>query len=188
MAAYTGYCGCPSCYPHYQRHIMEQEIAYRVAREVEYEMRRMMMPRMQYYYETSIMGMDVAKPTDTVECIGKWQSVAMREQGYWETRAWNQQYISYSETSAWNKEAIKQLMAGEPKKESNNMGGIVKRIKALGLNKADKLLRKYQIVDNAGDLTSDGKEALLNLLFEQNKTALVAKLTEVEANEKQSKK
>jgi hypothetical protein len=98
---------------------------------------------------------------------------------------WMQQ--AKSSTGAWGSEEVKQLMAGawqaEPEKESKSMN-VVKRIKNLGLSKADKLLRKYQMVDQAGDLTGDGKEALWSILLEENKDLLVEKLTELETENK----
>jgi uncharacterized Zn finger protein (UPF0148 family) len=74
----------------------------------------------------------------------------------------------------------------EKMKEKKSMN-VVKRLKTLSLSKEDKLLRKYQIVDDTGDLTGNGKEALWNILLEDNKTALVEKLSELEKSEKAKK-
>lgn len=62
------------------------------------------------------------------------------------------------------------------------------KIKELSLNADDKLLREYGVVDDDGDLTCEGKRVLENLLFEENKAAIVAKLKEVKASEKKESK
>lgn len=80
-----------------------------------------------------------------------------------------------------------QLTEGTEPKEENAMGNVVARIKNLGLSKEDKLLRKYQMVDSTGDLTTSGKEAMWAILLEANKSSLVEKLKELEATEKSKK-
>jgi hypothetical protein len=98
-----------------------------------------------------------------------------------------QQFATTYPNEGWDMGTLKQLMElSEGKKEKKSMN-VVKRLKTLSLSKEDKLLRKYQIVDDTGDLTGNGKEALWNILLEDNKTALVEKLSELEKSEKAKK-
>lgn len=64
---------------------------------------------------------------------------------------------------------------------------VVKKLKALSLDKGDRLLRKYGIVSETGDLTTEGKEVLWNILLQEKKAELVAKVEELEAAEKKKK-
>lgn len=166
-------CDCPRCWEEerYEHRRMQDEINYRMQREVEYKMRML-----QGYTMPSIsVGVDFgfedpAKVTTMV------------------TKPWQPMTLALDIDPKFAKEyptIMKQLMAANwPKKETKDMGNVVKRIKALGLSKEDKLLRKFQIVDDAGDLTVTGKEALWAILLETNKATLVGKLTELEAAEK----
>lgn len=73
----------------------------------------------------------------------------------------------------------KALQSGVSTKEDKKMN-IVKELKNLTLSSDDKLLRKYQLVDESGDLTAQGKEAIWQLLLKQNKDTLVEQLRELE--------
>lgn len=72
-------------------------------------------------------------------------------------------------------------------KETKPMN-VLAKIKELALDADTKLLKKYHIIDEARELTEEGKEVLLNHLFEQNKAAIVAKVKDVDADEKKAKK
>lgn len=72
--------------------------------------------------------------------------------------------------------------------KENKFMSIVSKIKELALDADTKLLKKYNVIDEARELTEEGKEVLLQHLFEQNKDAIVAKLKEVDADEKRAKK
>lgn len=64
----------------------------------------------------------------------------------------------------------------------------VDKVRQLAMNKDDRLLKKYEVVDECGQITQGGKELLIDLLFSENKAKVVAKLEEVDADEKESKK
>lgn len=64
----------------------------------------------------------------------------------------------------------------------------VKKLKELAMSADDKLLRKYEVVNECGELTCEGKEVLMDVLFEQNKKAVVDQLKALDAEEKASKK
>ena len=74
------------------------------------------------------------------------------------------------------------------KQENRIMTNVVKRIKNLTLSKDDKLLRKYGLIDECGDLTEDGDIALTDILFTENKDKLVAIAEKLEVEDKASKK
>ena len=65
---------------------------------------------------------------------------------------------------------------------------IVSKVKQLALSKGDKLLRKHGVVDPCGDLTEEGQEILLSIVFENYKDAIVEKIQEVDDAEKKGKK
>jgi hypothetical protein len=50
------------------------------------------------------------------------------------------------------------------------------KIKELTLDEDTRLLRKYDIVNNQGDLTEEGTKVLFAHLFDENKAAIVDKL------------
>lgn len=54
------------------------------------------------------------------------------------------------------------------------------RIKELALDEDTRLLRKYEVIDTENNLTEEGSEVLLSLLFEQNKAAVIEKLKALE--------
>lgn len=64
---------------------------------------------------------------------------------------------------------------------------ITKQLKDLTLSKGDRLLRKYELVDDCGDITEDGTEVLLQMLLEDYKEALIAKVTELDKEQKAKK-
>lgn len=68
------------------------------------------------------------------------------------------------------------------------MANIVKRIKNLTVDADTKLLRKYDLEDDCGDLTSDGEEVLMAILHADNRDKLVAKAKEIQAEDKADKK
>lgn len=75
----------------------------------------------------------------------------------------------------------------------NKPMNLLQRIKNLALSEPQKSFKKYGITNEFGDLTSDGKEAFINWLFEQHqhefKADVVNKLiTEDEKENKKSKK
>jgi hypothetical protein len=65
---------------------------------------------------------------------------------------------------------------------------IVNKIKELAKSKDDKLLAKHVIVDNCGNLTCEGRDVLQNILFEEYKAKIVAKVKLVDDEEKKAKK
>lgn len=74
-------------------------------------------------------------------------------------------------------------MSKSIKKEGFIMN-ITKQLKDLTLSKGDRLLRKYELVD---DITEDGTEVLLQMLLEDYKEALIAKVTELDKEQKAKK-
>jgi hypothetical protein len=69
-------------------------------------------------------------------------------------------------------------------KGDNNMSeisNVVEKLELLGLAEPDRLLRRYNIVDELGRLTEDGKEVLWRRLLDNNKASLVADLQKLEA-------
>jgi hypothetical protein len=77
----------------------------------------------------------------------------------------------------------------ETEQDMGVLGSAVDKVRQLAMSSDDRLLRKYYIVDECGNVTPEGKALLLELLFADNKAAVVAKLTEIESEEdKKSKK
>jgi hypothetical protein len=72
-------------------------------------------------------------------------------------------------------------------KEEKKMS-VVSKIKQLTLSKDDRLLRKYEIVSDCGDLTDDGQEVLWSILLETHKAELVKRVKELDEEEKSKKK
>lgn len=64
---------------------------------------------------------------------------------------------------------------------------IVDKLRELKLNKEDKLLRRYNLVDWNG-LTQEGKDAVMEYMFKQVKSEIVADLQELEKQAKITKK
>ena len=73
-------------------------------------------------------------------------------------------------------------------KTRENKMSVVEKIKQLALPKGDRLLRKYELVDEAGDLTDEGREVLDGILLAEYKDQLVAKVEELDKAEKSKKK
>lgn len=73
-------------------------------------------------------------------------------------------------------------------KEESKMTNVVKRFKDLTLSKEDRLLRKYDLLKDNGDLTDYGKEAIWLSLLEEYKEDLVEQAQMLEAEDKDSKK
>ena len=65
---------------------------------------------------------------------------------------------------------------------------IVDKVRDIAMSKEDRLIRKHEVRDECGSLTRAGKDLLLEVLFEENKALVVAKLQDVEAAEKEEKK
>lgn len=80
---------------------------------------------------------------------------------------------------------IKQL--SKPTKKEGFIMNITKQLKDLTLSKGDRLLRTYGIVDDCGDITTDGTEVLLQMLLENYKEPLIAKVTELDKEQKAKK-
>lgn len=72
-------------------------------------------------------------------------------------------------------------------KEEENMT-VVSKIRELSKDSDSKLLAKYGIISDCGELTSEAKQVLWDMLFEEKKEAIVAKLKELEAAEKKAAK
>jgi hypothetical protein len=68
------------------------------------------------------------------------------------------------------------------------MSGIVNKVKDLTLSADDKLLRNQGVTDAQGNVTEEGQEILLAVLFEANKAEIVARVKKVVAEEKAEKK
>lgn len=61
---------------------------------------------------------------------------------------------------------------------------LVQKVKNLKLSAADKLLRKHNVVDSEGSITSTGKDLLWDKLLENYKDELVADLKAIEKEAK----
>lgn len=75
----------------------------------------------------------------------------------------------------------------KPIKKEGFIMNITKQLKDLTLSKGDRLLRTYGIVDDCGGITEDGEEVLLQMLLEDHKEALIAKVTELDKEQKAKK-
>lgn len=154
---------------------------YRIKREVHYRLAELsVMPQIMRTPQTYV-AVDFGKPDEQVTTMAITPSQTMTFRSL-------QEAYSRSGLYQLDPNALKQLVSGSQSQEASKNMNVVKRIKNLGLSKEDKLLRKYQMVDQAGDLTADGKEAIWTLLFDANKAALVTKLKQLETDEKTSKK
>jgi hypothetical protein len=83
---------------------------------------------------------------------------------------------------------IKDLQIVSASVKQTNKGGLimslVKSIKELTLSTDDRLLRKYGVVTETGDLTETGESLLILKALETYKDAIVADLKALEAAEK----
>lgn len=59
-------------------------------------------------------------------------------------------------------------------------GTIVEKLRNLNLTNDDRLLRKYGITDAQGNITEDGKSALVDLLFKANRKEVIAELQKLD--------
>lgn len=99
-----------------------------------------------------------------------------------------QHYIHFQE-SGWSV-APNEIELVNKVKETTVMGEITKKLKELTMTKEQKLLRKYDVVDDCGDLTDEGRKAFIDTLFGDEDFAgiLLARLEKLDAEEKKSKK
>jgi hypothetical protein len=79
---------------------------------------------------------------------------------------------------------LQELM--NPKEEPEM--SVSSKIKELSKDSDSKLLAKYGVTNDCGELTSEGKQVLWDMLFSEYKTAMVEKLKELEAAEKKAAK
>lgn len=64
---------------------------------------------------------------------------------------------------------------------------LVQKVKDLTASNEDKLLKKYNVVDSCGKLTTEGNQLLEVVVFEDYKAIVVEKLEALEAAEKKDK-
>lgn len=64
--------------------------------------------------------------------------------------------------------------------EDRSYSGLAKRIKDLDLSEDDRLLRKYKVVYDNGEVTSTGQELLFQCLLDDYKETLVEQLKALE--------
>ena len=95
----------------------------------------------------------------------------------------NELYKCYYEASGADRYASFNIT-----KLKENKMSVVEKIKQLSLSKGDRLLRKYELVDERGDLTDEGREVLDSILLAEYKDQLVAKVEELDKAEKSKKK
>lgn len=76
-----------------------------------------------------------------------------------------------------------------PKGEGmDNYGTLSDKIVQLDTDKDTKLLKEYGVIDSTGVLTGEGKSALVQILFEENKEKFLEKIRAIKAAEKKDKK
>lgn len=68
-------------------------------------------------------------------------------------------------------------------KESNDMTNTSQKIKELSLDEDTRLLRKHNVINTEGDITGNGVDVLIDLLLEENRDKVVAKLKALDAAE-----
>ena len=73
----------------------------------------------------------------------------------------------------------------KPKEEKMSL---LTKLKKLTLPKDEKLLRKYGVVDEAGNLTDEGIDVVLDKIFETVRKDVVADLEKLDSEEKKSRK
>jgi hypothetical protein len=88
----------------------------------------------------------------------------------------------------WVRENDIQLVNNFSQGVNKVMSGIVNKVKDLTLSADDKLLRNQGVTDNQGNMTTEGQEILLAVLFEANKAEIVERVKKVVAEEKAEKK
>ena len=103
-----------------------------------------------------------------------------REYHYQEERRQRAERNSLMQYGLQNARNVWKVATNEEEPEMN----VVTKIKNLGLKKGDRLLRKYNLVDETGDITGDGKDVLWQLLLEAYHDQLVEKVTELDDEEK----
>lgn len=69
-------------------------------------------------------------------------------------------------------------------KSTSEYQPLVERVRDAELSDSDKLLRKYGVLNRAGNLTESGKELLLDMLFDENEAAIVERLELIDQKEK----
>lgn len=57
---------------------------------------------------------------------------------------------------------------------------IAQKLRNLFRNETDKKLYKLNVVNDAGELTNEGREAFIDYLFQNNKEAFAEKLSEID--------
>ena len=77
------------------------------------------------------------------------------------------------------------LIYGRRKDDSMS---VVSKIKSLTLSRGERLLRKYDLVSDCGDLTEEGREVLDSILLSEYKDKLIERVTELDKEEKAEKK
>jgi hypothetical protein len=125
-----------------------------------------------------------SEPLCCRECYDRW-----REEKMFERRMeifYKEMVIKMTQVQMQAPIMLMGSLTDETSKGKKNMN-VVKKLKALSLDKGDRLLRKYGIVSETGDLTAEGKEVLWNILLQEKKTEIVSKVEELEAAEKKKK-
>lgn len=96
-------------------------------------------------------------------------------------------YSAYPDTSGtYDIRTLAQLINGKNKKEKKM--SVVAKLKSLTLTKGERLLRKYDLVSDCGDLTDEGREVLDSILLTEYKDKLIERVTELDKEEKAEKK
>lgn len=72
--------------------------------------------------------------------------------------------------------------------KENKLMSTISKLKKLTLTKEERLLRKWDIHNDCGDLTEEGKEVLWTIVEAAHKEELVKKITELDKEEKKCKK
>lgn len=80
---------------------------------------------------------------------------------------------------------IRLLHKDESNKEKDNMSTLSK-LTELKLTPEKRLLKKYEIVDNNGNLTEEGRNVVLARIFEDKKDEITKDLKELEESEKKA--
>lgn len=76
-------------------------------------------------------------------------------------------------------------MCYEEEKAAYEPKSLSKRLLDAGLDEDEKLLRKHNVVREDGTLTEQGKDLLLNILFDANSDDVVSALQAIEDSEKE---
>ena len=86
---------------------------------------------------------------------------------------------------------IKKVTQGPAQNGNSNMSAfseLAAKVKALARSADDKLLIKYGAMSETGESTREGRRLMTEILFEENKAVLVAKLEALKADEEKSSK